>query len=508
MEIKFLDLKKNYLIIENEMKKEYNDLFENCDFIHGNKVKIFENNFANYIDIKHFIGCANGTDALEIAVKSLDLEKDDEIIVQGNTYIATCFGVINNDIKLVLCDVEPDTHMISIDSLKQKITSKTKAIIVVHLYGLMPNMDEIVKICDKNNIILIEDCAQAHGALWNGKKAGGFSKISCFSFYPGKNLGAYGDGGGIGTNDDMLNEKIRKISNLGCKVKYHHEFIGRNSRLDTLQAGFLNVKLKYLDDWNEMRRKNALIYDENLKDVNEINIPKVINGCVPVYHLYVIKTYKRDELKKYLEEKGITCLIHYPISIAETEALKDNNFNDISNCITNSKQILSLPMYPELTKDEIEYVCDNIKKFFFEQNLNKLISIKTKGKPGTLHCLNEMNFDTKRFFYLDNFNEFDDFKNEYLGLDKNLTNKKRGFHANINFNEFMIILEGEIEIKLIDKNQIETKRKLLKDEYINIPKMNWIEFEILTANTIIIVLVDEIMEKSKSIHNFNEFLNF
>lgn len=508
MIIKFLDLKKNYLSIKDEIEHEYNNLFENCDFIHGNKVKIFEDNFANYLNIKHFIGCANGTDALEIAVKSLELEKNDEIIVQGNTYIATCFGVINNNIKLVLCDIEPDTHMICINDLKQKITSKTKAIIIVHLYGMMPNMDEIVKICEMHNIILIEDCAQAHGAMWKNKKAGGFGKISCFSFYPGKNLGAYGDGGGIGTNDDVLNEKIRKIANLGSKIKYHHELVGRNSRLDTVQAGFLNVKLKYLDNWNESRRINALIYDNNLKDIPKIITPKVINECIPVYHLYVIKTTKRDELKKYLEDKGITCLIHYPISIAETDVLKNENFKNIDNCISNSKQILSLPMYPELTKEEIEYVCLNIKKFFFEQNFNKLKNVKTFGKPGTLHCLNEMNFNTKRFFYLDNFNEFDNYKNEYLELNKNSINNKRGFHANINFNEFLIILEGEIRIKLINKNQIETSKKLVKDEYIYIPKMNWIEFEILSSNTIIIVLADEIMEKSLSIYNYNEFINF
>jgi dTDP-4-amino-4,6-dideoxygalactose transaminase/mannose-6-phosphate isomerase-like protein (cupin superfamily) len=497
MKIKFLNLKKNYLSIKNEIEVEYDDLFKNCDFINGNKVKIFENNFSNYLNIKHFIGCANGTDALEIAVKSLELEKDDEIIVQGNTYIATCFGVINNNIKLILCDIEPDTHMISINCLKKKITSKTKAIIVVHLYGMMPNMDEIINICKMKNIILIEDCAQAHGATWNGKKAGEFGKIACFSFYPGKNLGAYGDGGGIGTNDDNLNEKIRKISNLGCKIKYHHELVGRNSRLDTIQAGILNVKLKYLDKWNEMRRINSLIYNKHLKDIPEISVQKVINGCIPVYHLYVIKTNKRDELKKYLEEKGIECLIHYPISIAETEAFKDDNYNDISNCISNSKQILSLPMYPELTKEEIEYVCINIKKFF-EQKLNKLKSIKTLGKPGTLHCLNEMNFNIKRFFYVDNFNE----------LDKSSTNKKRGLHSNINFDEFMIVLEGQIEIKLIDKNQTESITTLYKDEYIYIPKMNWVEFEILSSNTIIIVLANEIMEKSKSVHNFNEFINY
>lgn len=506
MDIKFLDLKNNYLLIKDEIVEEFNNLFENCDFIHGNKVKIFENNFANYIGIKHFIGCANGTDALEIAVKSIELEKDDEIIVQGNTYIATCFGVINNDVKLVLCDIEPDTHMISINNLKQKITNKTKAIIIVHLYGMMPNMDEIVKICEINNITLIEDCAQAHGATWNGKKAGSFGKISCFSFYPGKNLGAYGDGGGIGTNDDILNEKIRKIANLGCKIKYNHELLGRNSRLDTLQAGFLNVKLKYLDSWNESRRINASIYNDNLKDISEIKTINIIDGCVPVYHLYVIKTNKRDELKKYLEDKGITCLIHYPISIGETEALKDKKFEDIENCVQNSKEIISLPMYPELTKEEINYVCEHIKNFFFDKK--KIISIKTKNKPGILHCLNEIEFNTKRLFYIDNFNELNDFKNEYLGINKNLINNKRGLHANINFDELLIIIEGQIEIKLINKEKNIHNQILNKNDYILIHKMNWVEFEIKNEHTIIMVLADEILSKSKSIHNFNEFLNY
>jgi hypothetical protein len=194
-----------------------------------------------------------------------------------------------------------------------------------------------------------------------------------------------------------------------------------------------------------------------------------------------------------LEDKGITCLIHYPISIGETEALKNNDFKDIDNCILNSQKILSLPMYPELTKDEIEYVCANIKDFFFD--LKKLKSIVTHHKPGILHYLNEFSFNTKRFFYLDNFNYIDDL------------NKKRGLHANLNFNEFMIILEGEIEIKLINKNQNITSRKLTKDEYIYIPQMNWIEFEILNKNTIIVVLVDEIMSNSKSILNFDDFIH-
>jgi dTDP-4-amino-4,6-dideoxygalactose transaminase len=493
MNINFLNLKKNYLSIKEEIDNEYTDLFDKCDFILGDKVKLFENNFAKYLGINHFIGCANGTDALEVAIKSLDLKENDEIIVQGNTYIASCLGVLNNNIKLVLCDIDSNTHMIDINKLKEKITINTRALIVVHLYGLMPDMNEIVSICRENNLYLIEDCAQSHGALWNNKKAGSFGDISCFSFYPGKNLGAYGDGGGIGTNSDDLNEKIRKICNLGCKVKYHHELIGRNSRLDTLQAGFLNVKLRHLDDWNESRRKNALIYNMNLSDLEYIQTPIVVDGCVPVYHLYVIKTEYRDELKKYLESKNITCLIHYPISIAETEAIKQFDFEDIDNCINNSKKILSLPMFPELLEDEIVYVCDNIKNFFLEKNLINIKSIIT-DKPGILNCINNFNFHVKRFFYINNFND-------------NL-NKKRGLHANINFSEVFFLIEGKVSIKLIDKKLIESIHIIEKNEIFYIPKMNWIEFEILDSSTIIMVFADEILNKSRCIHNFSEFIDF
>jgi dTDP-4-amino-4,6-dideoxygalactose transaminase len=350
MEVKFVDLKKNYEKIKDHIFNNVNDLFNKCDFIGGESVKIFEKNFADYLGIKHFIGCANGTDALEIAVKMLNLEKDDEIIVQGNTYIATCLGVLNNDIKLVLCDIDENTHQIDVESLESKITNKTKAVIVVHLYGLMPDMDKIMNIINKHNLYLIEDCAQAHGAKWNGKMAGTFGNISCFSFYPGKNLGAYGDGGGIATNDDLLNEKIRLNCNLGCRVKYHHEVIGRNSRLDTLQASFLNTKLQFLDSWNNMRKFNAGMYCKFLKDVGDIQLPKIYELCDPVYHLFVIKTKYRDQLQKYLKENKIDALIHYPISISETEAMLKYNFNkdEIKKCITNSNEILSLPMYPEL----------------------------------------------------------------------------------------------------------------------------------------------------------------
>ena len=329
--------------------------------------------------------------------------------------------------------------------------------------------------------------------MWKDKKAGTFGNISCFSFYPGKNLGAYGDGGGIATNDDNLNEKIRKICNLGCKIKYHHELIGRNSRLDTLQAGFLNVKLKYLDKWNEQRRKNAELYRINLSDLEHIRLPHIDQNCTPVFHLYVIKTDYRDELKKYLEDKGITCLIHYPISIAETDAFKEYNFTDVNVCIDNSKKILSLPMYPELEEKEILYICDNIKNFFLENNLFNFNMIKTLNKPGVLNYINNFNFNLKRFFYLDNFKE---------DLEK-----KRGLHVNINFNEIFIIIKGNVEIKLIDKKLNETIKLLKKNDIIFITKMNWLEFNILDSDTTILVFVDEILSKSLSTYNYEEFIN-
>ena len=511
MKINFLDLKKNYSSIENEIDIELKNLFKNCDFILGEKVKQFENNFANYLDIKYFIGCGNGTDALEIAINCLDLNKDDEVIVQGNTYIASCLGVLNNNIKLVLCDIDHQTNMIDLDKLKFKITNKTKALIVVHLYGLVPNMDNILNICNENNLYLIEDCAQAHGALWKNKKVGSFGDISCFSFYPGKNLGAFGDGGGIGTNNNIFNERIRKIANLGCKVKYQHELIGRNSRLDTIQACILNIKLKYLDECNIKRRNNAELYKKYLFDIKNIELPKYDSDCTPVFHLYVIKTDYRDELKKYLEDKNITCLIHYPISISETDALAEFKFKDVDNCIKNSKKILSLPMYPELTEDEIIYVCNNINNFFMEKNLLLLENVKTLNKPGILHYINNFNFDLKRLFYVDSFNDIkiNYRKNFYEnGQEYKIENNKRGFHANINFDELVFILNGEINIKLIDKNLNITEKKLFKNDIYLIPRMKWLEYEILTEKTIMLVLVNETLYNSKGIFNFEEFKNF
>lgn len=492
MKVKFLDLNTNYLSIKNEVDTNIQSVLSKCNYILGEEVTVFENNFAKYIGTKHAIGVANGTDALEIAVKSLELEENAEIIVQGNTYIASCLAVVNNNHKLIIADCDINTHMIDIDDLKAKITPQTKALILVHLFGLVPNMDKILEICNEHNITLIEDCAQAHGALWKNQKVGTFGKISCFSFYPGKNLGAYGDGGGICTNDDILNERIRRLANLGCKIKYHHDLIGRNSRLDTIQAAVLNTKLKYLDENNAKRRIVAEKYHKLLSDISTISLPIFESESTPVFHLFVIKTNFRDELKTFLLENGIECGIHYPISITETDAFSELNLDKAKNCIENSKLILSLPMYPELNDEQLEYISEKIHLFYKRKEVANFQSIITDNKEGVLHCINDYDFHTKRIFYI---NDFD--------LSKGPV--KRGFHSNTNFNEFFIVLKGEVQLKLINKFNNTIIKQLKSNDAFYIPKNNWIEFEVLDKSTSIFVLCDKEFETSQCITDYNIF---
>ena len=364
--IKFLDLRSEI----NEIKKDIQEkvesvLYEKTNFILGEEVTTFENNFAEYIGVKNCIGNANGTDALEIAVKSLDLKKDDEIITQANTYVSTCFGISNNNIKINLVDIDPSTYQMDLNKLESSITNKTKVVIIVHLTGACCNMDRLMEIINKNNLILIEDCAQSHGAYFKKQRLGTFGLLSTFSFYPGKNLGALGDGGAICTNNDVLALKIRKMGNNGCIEKYKHEILGRNSRLDTFHASVLDIKLARLDMTNQKRRNVAEKYHELLKNIPEIELPKIENDCIPVYHLFIIKCFKRDKLQQYLSNKNIQTGVHYPISIADLECY-DGVFDksNFSNAIDNSKKILSLPMYPNLPEEHIKKVCYEISNFF------------------------------------------------------------------------------------------------------------------------------------------------
>ena len=294
----------------------------------------------------------------------MDLPKSSEIIVPANSFIASAEAVTRVGHRVVFCDCD-ENYTISIKSLKEKITPKTKAIIAVHLYGHSCDMDRILKIAKEYNLKVIEDCAQAHGAEYKGKKVGGFGDIGTFSFYPGKNLGAYGDGGAIVTNNENLAKKCKMIANHGRIEKYNHEFEGRNSRLDGLQAAILSVKLKYLDNWINIRIKIADYYLKNLKDINDIILPKREKWAKQVYHLFVIRTKERDKLQKYLKENGIQTGIHYPISLPKLKAYKYLN-QDKENFFANmvDSELLSLPIGEHLSEDDLKKVVNAIKGFF------------------------------------------------------------------------------------------------------------------------------------------------
>ena len=293
-DIPFLDLKREIIPIKSDIEKVMNTIiFKNTNFILGKELNHFERNFATYTDNEYCVGVANGTDALEIAVQSLDLDESDEIITQANTYVATCFGITNNNKKLKLVDIDPDTYQMDLNELERNITSNTKVVIIVHLTGSCCNMDKLMEIVKKHNLILIEDCAQSHGAYFNDKRLGSYGLLSTFSFYPGKNLGAFGDGGAICTSNVALYTRIQKIRNNGSIEKYKHEIMGRNSRLDTLQAGILDIKLSRLDDNNDKRRTNAQLYCQLLQSIHDIQLPKIEDKCIPVYHLFIIRTQQR-----------------------------------------------------------------------------------------------------------------------------------------------------------------------------------------------------------------------
>ena len=366
--LKFLDLQKNYLSIKDEVDSSIINNITNSQFISGTDKGLFEKEFADFIGTKYCVGVANGTDALELGIQSLGLTEGYEIITQPNSYIATSLGISYNKLKPVFIDINENTMMIDHTLIESKITSKTKALCIVHLYGLSPNMDEIMRIVKKHNLLLIEDCAQSHGSKYHNNKSGTFGDIACFSFYPGKNLGCYGDGGAICTNNKIYYDKLKLLHNLGSNQKYYHEILGRNSRLDTIQAGVLRIKLKYLDDNNMKRGKIAERYMTNLKNCSDIKLPQVGNNCYPVWHLFVIQCYNnsRDKLQQFLKANNIDTIIHYPIPIHKQEAYSEYNMESYPVTELVASQILSLPIYPELTMEEVDIVCSKIKEYYQE----------------------------------------------------------------------------------------------------------------------------------------------
>jgi len=365
-EVKFVDLNRQYQSIKEEVNAAIQKVLEKGDFILGDSVKEFEASFARFCNSKYAVGVDNGTTALELALKTLEIGPGDEVITVANTFIATTLAISAVGATVVLVDAYPDTQLIDISKVEAALTKKTKAILPVHLFGQTVDMDAVMDIAKRHNLFVVEDCSQAHGATHNGKICGTFGDIACFSLYPGKNLGAYGDAGVLVTNSEAYQKKLMMMRNYGSTVKYYHDFLGKNARLDTVQAAVLNVKLKYLDSWNAKRNANAAKYNEMLKGVGDLKLPTTKPYNYAVHHLYVVQTDRRDELQKYLNSKGVQCVIHYPIPVHLQKAYADLNKPAGSFPVTETlaTRILSLPMHPDLTPDDIAYVVSTVKDFF------------------------------------------------------------------------------------------------------------------------------------------------
>jgi len=366
MNIPQVDLKAQYKLIKKEINVAILKVLNSTTFILGENVKKFEEEFAKFCNVKYAVGVGNGTDALYLALRACGISRGDEVITQPNTFIATVEAITLNGAKPVFVDINPQTYNIDANKIKKVITKKTKAIIPVHLYGQPVDMDHILKIAKKYRLKVIEDAAQAHGAEYKGKKVGSLGDVACFSFFPAKNLGAYGDGGIIVTNNEKIAKKIIMLRNHGRVEKYKHLMEGVNSRLDELQAAILRVKLRYLDKWNKARRQRAKIYDEVFKHLEEVGTPFVPFWATPVFYVYTIRVKEREKLREYLKKKGISTGIYYPIPLHLQPAYKYLNYKkgDFPEAEKAAKEILSLPMYPELSRKEQNFIIQKIKTFF------------------------------------------------------------------------------------------------------------------------------------------------
>lgn len=361
--VPFMDLSIQW----NQLKEEFTAAFHSVgglnSFILGEEVTLFEQEFATFCNSSYGIGVASGTDGLHLAFRALDIGSGDEVIVPAHTFVATVIGIMLAGAKPILVDVDPDTFLIDTTKLESVVTEKTKAICPVHLYGRCCDMDKIEEFAQAHNLAIVEDASQAHGASWNGRKAGSMGNIGVFSLYPAKNLGALGDGGIIVTSDESLNKRLRCLRNYGSEQKYSHPSFGINSRLDSLQAAFLRIKLKKLSEWNKMRHEAAKVYNSTLKSVESLIIPKLLSSEENVFHLYVIRCQERDLIKQKLAEKGIQTGIHYPQPFYLEPGFESLGYGMGSFPVaeTLAGQILSLPIYPGITTDSIKIVCESLK---------------------------------------------------------------------------------------------------------------------------------------------------
>ena len=364
--IPFFTLGHQNAFLEKEIEFFYKELHADAWYILGKRVAQFEKAYAAYNNVRHCIGVGNGLDALTLSLRALNIGKGDEVVVPANSFIATLLAVTQVGATPILAEPDKHTFNITAEEIKKKITSKTKVIIPVHLYGLPCAMEDLISLAEKNNIFIVEDNAQAHGATYKNQKTGSFGIANATSFYPVKPLGAYGDGGAVTTNDAGLARQIRLLSNYGSEEKYYYETTGINSRLDEIQAGVLSIKLNYLDRWNEERIQLANLYSEILKDKEGIVLPVSSPDCKHIYHQYVIQSDKRDLLKEHLKKQGIETGIHYPVPPHLQKAYDFLNLQKGSLPVTEklSETILSLPIYNGMKNEDVEYVCEVIEKFY------------------------------------------------------------------------------------------------------------------------------------------------
>ena len=367
MNIPFVNLKAQYLSLKTEIDSAIQHVINESAFIKGKYVQKFEEEYAEIYGVEHCISCGNGTDAIYIVLKALGIRPGDEVITVANSWISTSETVTQTGARVVFVDVDPDYYTIDTTKIEEKITERTKAIIPVHLYGHPANMSKIMAIAHKHNLKVIEDCAQSHFAQWHCQNMGTFGVAGTFSFFPGKNLGAYGDAGCIVTNDDDLAVKARMFAGHGALKKHHHEFEGINSRMDGMQAAILSVKLKYIHEWTDLRIRHASIYSELLSDVENVVTPQTHEEAKHVFHLYVIRTDNRDELQNLLEENGISTGIHYPTSLPFLKAYEYLGHTPQDFPVANEYQgkILSLPMYAELENSGIKRISDVLSNFSY-----------------------------------------------------------------------------------------------------------------------------------------------
>jgi dTDP-4-amino-4,6-dideoxygalactose transaminase len=364
--VPFVDLRAQYQTIREEIQEAIGQVLQETNFILGHHVSDFEEAFASYSGCRYGIGVASGLDALKLCLRAVGIGYGHEVLTAANTFIATALAISSVGATPVLVDVDPETYNIDVSKLETSITSRTKAIIPVHLYGQPADMDPILEVARRHNLYVIEDASQAHGASYKGKRVGSIGDLAAFSLYPAKNLGAYGDAGIITTNDEAIANRIKSLRNYGSIEKYYHSMKGENSRLDTLHAAVLKVKLSHLDQWNDMRRSIAAQYTRLLQGIGDLILPKVFDSTEPVFHLYVVRTKRRNELMRYLQENRIGTIIHYPVPIHLQEAYASAGWKrgDFPVAEQLSDEVLSLPIFPELKEEQIYHVVSSIRSFF------------------------------------------------------------------------------------------------------------------------------------------------